>query len=216
MKNLIRHIRSARAAFTLMEVNLAIFIMAVGVLAMTSLYPLGFRESEQSRDDVQAAVTADEVLGQLTAALSSRNIKWEKWREEVGKAVNASKNGNQAGWLAYFNKHGSESYIPLKTTEANRRASDVFKALAKACNSDENPPKAPEWSPDPKYAHGLVVQWGKRIVAMGGNRDRGKAVDDYSRVSISFRMSRRSGTLMAAPIYYTEVHFQGDQEDMEQ
>ena len=211
MKNLIRHIRSARAAFTLMEVNLAIFIMAVGVLAMTSLYPLGFRESEQSRDDVQAAVTADEVLGQLTAVLSSRNITWQKWKGAIDNAVNESKNGNQSGWLAYFNKHGSESYIPLKMSDANGRSPKVFRALAGACSGAT---KAPAWAPDPKYAHGLVVQWGKRIVATNG--DRGRAVDDYSRVSISFRMSRRSGTLMAAPIYYTEVHFQGDQEDMEQ
>ena len=211
MKNLIRHIRRARAAVTLMEVNLVIFIMAVGVLAMTSLYPLGFRESEQSRDDVRAAVTADEVLGQLTAALSSRNITWRKWRDAVEGAVGESKNGNQAGWLAYFSKHGSESFIPVRTSEANGRASKVFRALAGACSGAA---KAPTWSPDPKYAHGLVVQWGKRIVATGN--DRGKAVDDHSRVSISFRMSRRSGTLMAAPLYYTEVHFQGDQEDMEQ
>jgi hypothetical protein len=54
-----------------------------------------------------------------------------------------------------------------------------------------------------------VVQWGKRIV-------NGNAVADHSRVSISFRMSRRPGALMTAPIYYTEVHFQGDQKDMEQ
>ena len=213
MKNLIRHIRSARAAFTLMEVNLAIFIMAVGVLAMTSLYPLGFRESEQSRDDVQAAITADEVLGQLTAALSSRNITWENWKRAVTAAVDASKNGDQEGWLAYFNKHGSESYIPVRIADANSRASAVFRALKGACSGAT---KAPDWSPDSTYAHGLVVQWGKRIVALGGNEDRGKAWDDHSRVSISFRMSRRSGTLMAAPLYYTEVHFQGDQKEMEQ
>ena len=53
------------------------------------------------------------------------------------------------------------------------------------------------------------MQWGKRIVS-------GNAKDDYSRVSISFRMSRRPGALMGAPIYYTEVHFQGDQKDMEE
>ena len=32
--------------FTLMEVNLAIFIMAVAILGMVALYPLGFRESQ--------------------------------------------------------------------------------------------------------------------------------------------------------------------------
>ena len=46
-----------RRGFTLMEVNLAIFIMAVAVLGMVALYPLGFRESEQSRDDVVAAAS---------------------------------------------------------------------------------------------------------------------------------------------------------------
>ena len=61
MKTFIGHIRKARAAFTLMEVNLAIFIMAVGVLAMTSLYPLGFREGVMSLSDVTAAQTAWEA-----------------------------------------------------------------------------------------------------------------------------------------------------------
>ena len=75
MRKFIEQFHRARAAFTLMEVNLAVFIMAVGVLAMASLYPLGFRESQQSRDDVHAAITANEVLGQLSAALSSRNIE---------------------------------------------------------------------------------------------------------------------------------------------
>ena len=58
------------------------------------------------------------------------------------------------------------------------------------------------------------MQWGKRIVATG--KDTSEAWNDYSRISISFRMARRSGALMTAPIYYTEVHFQGDQEKMEQ
>ena len=82
MKKFIGHIRRARAAFTLMEVNLAIFIMAVGVLAMTSLYPLGFRESQQARDDVRAAVVADDVLGQLTAALLHRARQRHVRRQE--------------------------------------------------------------------------------------------------------------------------------------
>ena len=210
MKEFIGHIRRARAAFTLMEVNLAIFIMAVGVLAMTSLYPLGFRESQQARDDVYAAVVADEVLGQLTAALSSRNIEWTKWRNAVENAVNASDDGDRKGWFSYLTQRGDE-YVAINRDNANQKAGRVFKALAEVCSGATEVPK---WNPDKDYAHGLVVRWGKRVIVTGPNQS--GASDDYSRVSISFRMSRRSGALMTAPIYYTEVHFQGDQKELEQ
>lgn len=202
MKNIIRQFRRARAAFTLMEVNLAIFIMAVGVLTMTSLYPLGFRESQQARDDVEAAVVADEVLGKLTAALSSRNITWDTWRRRVDGAVNKCPNG----WFAYFKQGNNNTFVPVSKSQANSRAAEVFTSLATAATGYT---QTPTWLPDTDYAYGIVAQWGKRIIA-------GVAQNDYSRVSISFRMARRSGALMTAPIYYTEVHFQGDQKDMEQ
>ena len=207
MRRIIGHFRRARAAFTLMEVNLAVFIMAVGVLAMASLYPLGFRESQQSRDDVRAAIVADEVLGKLTAALSSRNIEWTRWRDNVENAVKTSNQGGAgSAWFSYFKSRGSNSYAVRSRGDVNGHAKAVFEALAKAA---EGATQKPSWELDGNYSHGLVVQWGKRIVD-------GRDVDDYSRVSISFRMSRRPGALMTAPIYYTEVHFQGDQKDMEQ
>ena len=201
MTRIIGHFRKARAAFTLMEVNLAVFIMAVGVLPMASLYPLGFRESQQSRDDVHAAITANEVLGQLTAALSSRNIEWKKWKECMEDAVEESnKGGAGAGWFSYFESGKNNSYQVRRRGSVNDHAQSVFGKLVKAV---EGATEKPSWNPDSKYAYGLVVQWGKRIVD-------GIDCDDYSRVSISFRMSRRSGALMTAPLYYMEVHFQGD------
>ncbi len=212
MKRFIGQIRGTRAAFTLMEVNLAIFIMAVGVLAMTALYPLGFRESQQARDDVRAAIVADEVLGKLTAALSSRNIEWQDWRSAIENAVSKSNQGGAGnGWLSYFNQRGSDTFVIMNRPNANSHAQEVFNALASVANGAT---QKPTWNMDSKYAHGLVVQWGKRIIAGGPGVS--TAQDDYSRVSISFRLARRSGALMTAPIYYTEVHFQGDQRDMEQ
>lgn len=212
MKRFIGQVRGTRAAFTLMEVNLAIFIMAVGVLAMTALYPLGFRESQQARDDVRAAIVADEVLGKLTAALSSRNIEWQDWKSAIENAVSKSNQGGAGnGWLSYFNQRGHDTFVIMNRPNANSHAQEVFNALASAANGAT---QKPTWNMDSKYAHGLVVQWGKRIVAGGPGVS--TAQDDYSRVSISFRLARRSGALMTAPIYYTEVHFQGDQKDMEQ
>ena len=208
MRRFIGQIRRTRAAFTLMEVNLAIFIMAVGVLAMTALYPLGFRESQQARDDVRAAIVADEVLGKLTAALSSRNIEWQEWKTAAEKAVRASNDGGIGqAWLSYFKTGNGNAHVAQSRSEMNTHAKGVFDELAKAADGAT---AKPTWDNfNTKYAHGLVVQWGKRIIS-------GEPVSDYSRVSISFRMSRRAGSLMAAPIYYTEVHFQGDQKDMEQ
>jgi hypothetical protein len=69
-----------KKAFTLIEVNLAIFIMAGGVLAMISLYSLGFRESRQSREDVAASAMADAILNPLVVALSSRDLTWSQWK----------------------------------------------------------------------------------------------------------------------------------------
>ena len=50
-----------RRAFTLIEVNLAILIMAGGILAMVSLFSFGYRENSQSREDVAGAAMADAV-----------------------------------------------------------------------------------------------------------------------------------------------------------
>ena len=208
MKDLVKYIRTARAAFTLMEVNLAIFIMAVGVLAMTSLYPLGFRESEQSRDDVDAAIAADEVLGKLTAALSARGIEWKDWVEKVGQAVDKT----PEGWISYCQSYGSSSgkseYKVKSKGTVQSTADGVFGVLAGIGSFK------PTANLDKKYAYGLVAQWGKRVVTTGYQESR--EINDFSRVSISFRMARRPGALLTAPIYYTEVHFQGDQKEMNQ
>ncbi len=143
MKRIFRHIRRARAAFTLMEVNLAIFIMAVGVLAMTALYPLGFRESEQSRDDVRAAIVADEVLGKLSAALSSRNITWAKWKDAVQDAVDKTNNGGAGNaWFSYFKRANNDTYLVRDRGSVNGHAREVFSALAKAADGAT---KVPTW-----------------------------------------------------------------------
>ena len=84
-----------------MEVNLAIFIMAVGLLAMVALYPLAYRESRQSQDDVKAAAAADCVLNTLAATLSSRNIKWNDWVSGITRAQGMTGDKpREGGWLA--------------------------------------------------------------------------------------------------------------------
>ena len=186
-----------KKAFTLMEVNLAIFIMAVGLLAMVALYPLAYRESRQSQDDVKAAAAADCVLNTLTATLSSRNITWNDWEQGIKGAI------LQKGWLDYCDKT-QNSYAPKRLEQINSTAeSKVFNKLI-SINKDGKKPTWPLKNSDLGCA--IVVQWGQIPVFNGTTM---RMEDDRSRVAISLRTTRRAGDLFAQPIFYTEVHFQG-------
>jgi hypothetical protein len=56
-----------RYGFSLIEVNMAVFVLAVGVLSMAVLYPLGLRESMLSQADIKQSMFADFVLGVAVA-----------------------------------------------------------------------------------------------------------------------------------------------------
>lgn len=192
MKNIGQMAR--KLGFTLMEVNLAIFIMATGVLAMVSLYPLGYRENQQSRDDVWAASEADRIFNQIHAALSERSIKWNDWVRTVENLK-----GSVGNWELYC--ESSDDYVPKNKSQLNSLAANALNSLSNIART-----KPSDLKLDSKRAYAVVVQPG-RIKYNGGD-----PMLDYSRVAISMRISRNSGSLFAQPVYFTEVHFQGDQE----
>lgn len=177
-----------RKAFTLMEVNLAMLIMAGGILSMVSLYSLGYRENLQSREDMEAAALADKNMNALATMLSSTNLTWSQWT-----AIGTLPAGNEdtEGWGAYYDvnevdtkstakKNGGRGY----TGSPNGTAGDVF---AKVPDVD-----------------------GTGFSFDSGNLECGLVVRQLgARCSISFRGARRAGSLMAQPMYYTEVFFQG-------
>ena len=188
-----------KQAFTLVEVNLAIFIMAVGVLAMVSLYSLGFRESRQSEEDVAAAGYADAFFAPLVSELSSTNLKWSVWCE-IGDDPKSDSGGGKdpklycdaitqdgEGWSAYAKPVGNQKDGRYRIQDCNSLADKVFNdILGKAQDgiSRSQPAQKPEF-------YGLVA------TRRGGM------------ISLSFRCSRRKDMLLSQPIYYTEVHFQG-------
>ena len=185
--------KSLKRAFTLVEVNLAIFIMAGGVLAMVSLYSLGFRESQQSRDDVAAAGYADAFFAPLVAGLSSTTNSWNQWTAIDGSGSSESPKICESvlpadGWSAYVESAGNEKSQNFKVKGGcNGLADRVFQALMNAVGSTYK--GSPAQKP-PYYA--LVA------TRRGGT------------ISLGFRSSRRLDQLMSQPIYYTEVRFQGD------
>lgn len=191
--------RNLKPAFTLVEVNLAIFIMAVGVLAMVSLYSLGFRESRQSEEDVAAAGYADAFFAPLIAELSSTNMTWSRWQDigdppqstDAELTCDAVTQGGK-GWAAYVKAvagdDGSNRKRGYRVLDCNSLADGAFDEIRGKANdngvSRQRPSKLPEF-------YGLVA------TRRGGT------------ISLAFRCSRRKDLLLSQPVYYTEVHFQG-------
>ena len=188
-----------RQAFTLMEVNLAIFIMATGVLGMVSLYSLGFRESRQSEEDVASAGLADAFFAPLVAGLSATNMTWSGWCQAVPNVnsdtcngIAPQRGGENQGWAAYVRKIDADSdgtYEAFSVDPGWKSLADgVFSKIVGQAPAEYRG-SLPSVSAD--YCYGLV------------------ATRRGSTISLAFRASRRREALMSQPVYYTEVHFQG-------
>lgn len=183
-----------RKAFTLMEVNIAIFVMSVGILSMVSLYSLGYREQSQSREDVEAAVMAERFMAPLVAMLSSPELKWS--------AFNQIESFPEDGWAGYIrekdrNTNSDKIVIPRVKSDATNIARQAFDKIANTCKTSSYSFSCPSINtsknpPDPHVA--LVIAHEK----------------DSPIVSLSLRSGKRVSALLSQPLYYTEVHFQGD------
>lgn len=71
---------------------MAIFVMAMGILSMAVLFPLGLRESNQGFADLKQASFADYLLNQAVAAAQLPDVKWEDWQKV--KSVENKSNGS--------------------------------------------------------------------------------------------------------------------------
>ena len=172
-----------KRAFTLVEVNLAMLIMAGGILSIVGLYAFGFRENRQSAEDVASAAYADAVISPLVMAISATNLKWSVFK-------NMPSYPSEAGWKDYFDSNG------LVTSDPEDRALGVFGNVMGKMSSAEG-------------SFEVNTQWPS--TASGGLRaglvvihDQGSAI-----VRIAFRATKRPSMLLSAPLYYTEVRFQG-------
>ena len=171
-----------KRAFTLIEVTLAIGIMAAGVLAIVGLYSFGFRENRQSAEDVSGAAYADAVISRLTNALSSPDLKWRSFR-------NISEQYPPNGWGDYFDADG------IVSSDPESLAQGVFGQVMGSLEfvSDR---------PDTSWPSG----------ASGGLRAGLVVMHNPARpsfVTILFRSTKLWSTLLSEPLYYAEVRFQG-------
>lgn len=184
-------------AFTLMEVNLAILVMAGCVLSVVTLYSLGFRENKQSMEDVASAAYADAVMGKMVSALSDPNITWADFKSVVNvhrEQDDLISTNPRNGWGDYFDANTGE---PLSGGVASSLAKRVFSdtlRIASKSGIDSSMPDVPSGSIG---SVGLVVRLkvdGEVVLPV---------------IQIGFRASKNAATLMSSPMYYTEVAFQG-------
>lgn len=175
-----------KRAFTLIEVNLAIMVMAVSILGIVSLYAFGFREERQSREDVASAAYADAVMGPLVTALTATNVKWS-----VFKALK-SKPGND-GWGHYLQNRTTGQVV----SNPESLAQSVYSETINALNVGEG---FPSGIPVSKQKAGNLKA---ALVVMHGEGE------DDAIVRIAFRAATRENMLFSAPLYYTEARFQG-------
>lgn len=169
-----------RKAFTLMEVNLAIMVMAGGLLSSVALFSLGYRENLQSNEDVASAAYAEEILGRLTLALGDTNVTWS--------AFNGIRDLPSANcWADYFDK--SDGSV---ISNPEGKAQGVFSSVMSAVSASGIPSGWPV-KPNCLKGVGLVI-----------THDENSPV-----VKIAFRASAKERMLMSAPLYYTEVVFHG-------
>lgn len=190
-----------KLGFTLMEVNLAVFIMAVGVLAMVGLYPLGFRESQQSEDDVASAVLADAVLNPLVQALSSPYMEWNDFKGVCG---GQGRSVPSDGWRAFCD----DKYRPTGSLNGN----EVINKIRSAYNSAKsNSSKGKTQSGNTFAENGQFPS----IPSSGSSDANGlhyalvATQTGIGTIQLSFRATRRKSQLFSQPFYFTEVHFQG-------
>ena len=55
------------AGFSLLEVNLALFVVAMGMLTLFSLFPAGLRQGQAAHENTQEAMFADHVFSTMRA-----------------------------------------------------------------------------------------------------------------------------------------------------
>lgn len=170
-----------KRAFTLIEVNLAMLVMAGGILAVVGLYSFGFKENRQSREDVVGAALADAVVSPLAMVISQTNLKWSVFR-------NIQSFPSDEGWGYYLNDKGQVQSDPNGSTIFGQAVS-AYSGCAVGSSAHPSSPSMPTAS----WKYGLVVMH----------------ETDSPVVKIGFRAVQKKGQLLAMPLYYTEVRFQG-------
>lgn len=88
-------VRRTAAGFSLIEVNVAILVIAGGMLSLFTLFPAGLRMSTAAMSDTRQALFADDFFSFVDAGVSSLSI--DEW-QDVDDFWNAAREGLADGF----------------------------------------------------------------------------------------------------------------------
>ena len=63
-----------RRAFSLIELLLSVFILAIGIISVSALFPAGIAQQQQTADDQLGPVVAEQALGLLRSRVKSEDF----------------------------------------------------------------------------------------------------------------------------------------------
>jgi type II secretory pathway pseudopilin PulG len=87
--------RGSRAGFTLIEINLVLLLVGIGLVALLGLFPVGLRQASLATGDTVQAVFADQVLNTLQAQASTIT-NWTEWANFQASVLKDAKIGSHA------------------------------------------------------------------------------------------------------------------------
>ena len=73
----------SRRAFSLVELLLAVFILGIGIIGISALFPAGIAQQRQANDDIMGPIVADNAMAILRTKLKP---EWFGTMEEFGSA----------------------------------------------------------------------------------------------------------------------------------
>jgi type II secretory pathway pseudopilin PulG len=193
-----------RSGFSLIEVQMAIFVVAVGVLSMVALYPLGLRESVLSQEELKQSMFADYILNVAVAAACNTNLTWSGpngWGQWAAQNTIADQT-----WLLQTSPNADARVTGL---EANRLPAFMKNALVMAEQEyNRTQPAGLQrnylgGSSEPTYAVYCIPVPGFSRQVMGIMV---RSLDMDTRGMDPKEIIRR---LEAQPVYYAEARFQG-------
>ncbi len=128
----------ARRAFSLVELLLAVYILGIGIIGISALFPAGIAQQRQANDDIIGPIVADNALAILRTKL---NPEWFGTMEEFGLRDLMTPNGGAVLTHTYTIPGDWEWKRPgfifsnltgaaFAATEANETGTiDIFSAL---------------------------------------------------------------------------------------
>jgi len=130
--------RARHRGFSLIELLLSVFILAIGIISVSALFPAGIAQQQQTTDDQLGPVVAEQALGTLRSRLRPQDFgTFEEFlitdvlsqTQSAGDSFGYRPAPGDWGWIRPGVIRGNQAGINLPAAE-QVGAIDIFSAIA--------------------------------------------------------------------------------------